>query len=151
MLPIQVCCWWEGWVLGREKHTSSYPICRDESFDFVYSINVLEHAQPWQKLLLEMIRVLRPGGLLYLQYHPIWWSPKGHHMGVDMVWTWIRALMATGKHPECNDKELAYANDGSVIPDWAHLLWDRDTMQRHLESTRFGKCPGIVKYVGWCS
>lgn len=39
----------------------------DDSFDYVYSINVLEHAQPWQKLVLDMARVLRPGGLLYVQ------------------------------------------------------------------------------------
>lgn len=81
----------------------------------------------------------------HTQYHPIWWSAKGHHMGIDMIWTWLRALAATGKHPGCNDKELAYANDGSVIPDWSHLLWDRERMQAHLESTRFAKCPAIIK------
>jgi SAM-dependent methyltransferase len=43
-----------------------------EHFDAVFSISVFEHlAMPW-KVVLELNRVLRPGGLLHLQTHPTW-------------------------------------------------------------------------------
>jgi len=41
----------------------------DESFDLVYSISVIEHIYDgWQNAVREMLRVLRPGGLLYLTF-----------------------------------------------------------------------------------
>lgn len=42
----------------------------DQSFDAIWSITVLEHVANPERALLEMRRVLKPGGLLYL--HPAW-------------------------------------------------------------------------------
>ena len=43
-----------------------------ESFDAVYAISVFEHlAMPW-KVILEISRVLKPGGLLLIATHPAW-------------------------------------------------------------------------------
>lgn len=39
----------------------------DESFDIVYSANVLEHTQQPDRVLEEAIRILRPGGLLHFE------------------------------------------------------------------------------------
>lgn len=39
---------------------------RDESFDMIYSTNVLEHAREWKKVISEALRVLKKGG--YLQF-----------------------------------------------------------------------------------
>jgi SAM-dependent methyltransferase len=50
----------------------------DGSFDGVTSSNVLEHARdPWG-MLDELLRVLRPGGVLYLSWTN-WYSPFGGH------------------------------------------------------------------------
>lgn len=51
---------------------------RDGSFDVTYSSNVLEHVdRPWT-MADEMVRVTRPGGLVFLSY-TLWWGPWGGH------------------------------------------------------------------------
>ena len=51
---------------------------RDGSADVVFSSNVLEHVPDPIGLIEEMIRVTRPGGLVYLSYCN-WYSPWGGH------------------------------------------------------------------------
>ena len=51
---------------------------RDEGADVVFSSNVLEHVPDPMGLIEEMIRVTRPGGLVYLSYCN-WYSPWGGH------------------------------------------------------------------------
>jgi SAM-dependent methyltransferase len=51
---------------------------RDGAADVVFSSNVLEHAPDPIGLIEEMIRVTRPGGLVYLSYCN-WYSPWGGH------------------------------------------------------------------------
>lgn len=51
---------------------------RDGSFDVTYSSNVLEHVnRPWT-MADEMVRVTKPGGLIFLSY-TLWWGPWGGH------------------------------------------------------------------------
>ena len=48
------------------------------SFDVAYSSNVAEHvAEPW-RMADEMVRVTRPGGLVFLSY-TLWFGPWGGH------------------------------------------------------------------------
>ena len=50
----------------------------DGSFDVTYSSNVLEHVpDPWV-MADEMVRVTRPGGLVFCSY-TLWWGPWGGH------------------------------------------------------------------------
>jgi len=50
----------------------------DASVDVAYSSNVLEHvADPW-RMADEMVRVTRPGGLVFLSY-TTWYGPWGGH------------------------------------------------------------------------
>ena len=49
-----------------------------EAFDVAYSSNVAEHvASPWA-MADEMVRVTRPGGLVFLSY-TLWYGPWGGH------------------------------------------------------------------------
>lgn len=50
----------------------------DGSVDVCFSCNVLEHVRDPAGLIDEMIRVTRPGGLVYLSY-TVWLSPWGGH------------------------------------------------------------------------
>jgi SAM-dependent methyltransferase len=50
----------------------------DASVDLCFSCNVLEHVRDPAGLIDEMIRVVRPGGLVYLSY-TAWLSPWGGH------------------------------------------------------------------------
>jgi SAM-dependent methyltransferase len=51
---------------------------RDGGADVTFSSNVLEHVPDPMGLIEEMIRVTRPGGLVYLSYCN-WYSPWGGH------------------------------------------------------------------------
>ena len=51
---------------------------RDGGADVTFSSNVLEHVRDPMGLIEEMIRVTRPGGLVYLSYCN-WYSPWGGH------------------------------------------------------------------------
>lgn len=51
---------------------------RDAVFDVCYSSNVLEHVpDPW-RMAEEMLRVTRPGGVVFVSY-TLWWGPWGGH------------------------------------------------------------------------
>ena len=58
----------------------SYP---DQSFDIVYSSNVLEHTQNPQQVFYEALRVLKPGGYLFfiIPNYASWWD--GHY---GVIW-----------------------------------------------------------------
>jgi SAM-dependent methyltransferase len=51
---------------------------RDGAADVAFSSNVLEHVPDPLRLIAEMIRVTRPGGLIYLAFTN-WYSPWGGH------------------------------------------------------------------------
>jgi SAM-dependent methyltransferase len=51
---------------------------RDAAVDVCFSSNVLEHVpDPW-RMADEMVRVTRPGGIVFLSYTG-WWGPHGGH------------------------------------------------------------------------
>jgi len=52
---------------------------RDNWFDFCYSQNAFEHIPDPEKALREMVRVTRPGGLIYLMFDPLWTADSGSH------------------------------------------------------------------------
>lgn len=52
---------------------------RDASFDVVYSFDVLEHVASPLDVLRESVRVLKPGGTLFLEFGPLYRSAFGEH------------------------------------------------------------------------
>lgn len=50
-----------------------------ESFDFVFSYNAFEHFPKPDCVFKEAIRVLRPGGLIYMEFAPLFMSSYGLH------------------------------------------------------------------------
>jgi SAM-dependent methyltransferase len=64
----------EGTVLGSGMQLPF----RDASLDVCYSSNVLEHVpDPWL-MAREMLRVTRPGGIVFMSY-TVWFGPWGGH------------------------------------------------------------------------
>jgi len=71
----------------------------DASFDIVYSANVLEHTQNPEQVLREAMRVLRPGGQLFMEVPNFLSYFEGHYMVVappvlwkPMLGWWVRLV-----------------------------------------------------------
>lgn len=52
---------------------------RDQFFDAVFSFNAFEHIPDPSKALFELMRVLRPGGVAYVCFDPLWTADTGSH------------------------------------------------------------------------
>ncbi len=52
---------------------------REDWFDFCFSQNAFEHIPDPEKALRELVRVTRPGGLIYLMFDPLWTADSGSH------------------------------------------------------------------------
>ena len=63
-------------VLTSAENMSGIP---DKSFDLVVSWSALEHIPDPQAVFLECLRILKPGGYLFLQFGPLYYSAWGYH------------------------------------------------------------------------
>ena len=80
------------------------------SVDVVVSSSAFEHVHQLDEVLSEMDRILRPGGLLYSHFGPLWSTSYGHHL-------WF-------VH---DGREITYHN--TVLPPWCHLLHSREEIR----------------------
>lgn len=51
----------------------------DSSYDFIFSFNAFEHIPDPKLAMDEMARILRPGGIIWLDFNPLYASPLGLH------------------------------------------------------------------------
>lgn len=51
----------------------------DDAFDMIFSINSCEHFPDLKHAVGEMLRVTRPGGIIFLAFSPLYYSPWGLH------------------------------------------------------------------------
>ena len=105
----------------------------DNSFDLVISANVMEHVSDPIRYIREAARVTKPCGLSYFETAPVWSSARGHHVMESMI-------------AENCPQEASFKDDGSIIPDWAHLKFDESRMREQIN----GKLkPETVEYILW--
>jgi len=95
----------------------------DNSFDFVYSINLYEHIHDISNSIDEQLRVVNKNGYCYASWYPCWSSARGHHVMDEMVKNWEKN---TGLETQ------NYTNDGGIIKDWSHLIYSKEEMINHL-------------------
>ena len=89
---------------------------KDESISSVFSVATFEHICDLDIALDEMLRVLKPGGLLYSDFGPIWSSSVGHHV-----------------YAEVGDEEARHWKPGkNPIPNFGHLLFSSEELRREL-------------------
>jgi SAM-dependent methyltransferase len=82
----------------------------DNTFDAVFSSDCFEHVDDVPKAFAEIYRVLKPGGIFFTIFGPVWSGPVGHH-------TWVYGK--DGTPITFNDKPF---------PDWYHLTHSRDEL-----------------------
>lgn len=93
---------------------------RNESFDYILSLQVLEHVQNVKHAIHEMARVLRPGGIAYIscenylafkeQHYRVAWLPL---LPKCIACQYLRAI---GRNPEFLIKNVTY----TIYPN---LIW----------------------------
>src|SRR3954447_26840394 len=96
---------------------------RDGAVDVCYSSNVLEHVpRPWD-MADEMLRVTRPGGIVFLSY-TLWWGPWGGHE--TSPWHYLGGRYARrryrrrhGHEPKNRFGESMYAVTAAEMLRWA--------------------------------
>lgn len=88
----------------------------DNSVDGVFTVATIEHVLGVDRLYAEILRVLKPGGVLFADFAPIWSSYNGHHT-----------------YAVVDGKEARYWKPGrNPVPDFSHLLWSPDEMRDFL-------------------
>jgi SAM-dependent methyltransferase len=91
----------------------------DRTFDAVLSVATLEHVNGLDAFLAEVARVLKPRGVFFTEFSPIWSSARGHHV-----------------YAVAGEKEARFWKPGkNPVPDYAHLLLTPDEMRAHLRSS----------------
>jgi SAM-dependent methyltransferase len=98
----------------------------DGSVDVCYSSNVLEHvADPWL-MADEMLRVTRPGGLVFLSY-TVWFGPWGGHE--TSPWHLLGGMRARRRYRQRHGHEPKnkYGESLFAVTVAAGLSWARRT------------------------
>ncbi|MFJ8228459.1 class I SAM-dependent methyltransferase [Streptomyces sp. NPDC094448] len=88
----------------------------DESVDAVFSCNAFQFINV-PEALAEIRRVLRPGGLLYTHFGPIWSAADGHQL----------------EYVRYGDRDLAFWRD-TLLPPWSHLSYPPEELRALLRS-----------------
>ncbi|HMU35255.1 MAG TPA: class I SAM-dependent methyltransferase [Marmoricola sp.] len=130
----------------------------DDSFDLVYSSNVLEHvSDPW-RMAEEMVRVTRPGGITYLSY-TLWYGPWGGHETAP--WHYFGGHYARKRYLRKHGHEPKNRWGESLFKVTAQhgLLWAQsqsrarviDTIPRYNPSWSYPllRIPGIREVITW--
>ena len=110
----------------------------DESFDIVYSANVLEHTQNPEQVLRESVRVLRRGGLLHMEMPNYLSYFEGHYMVVQppifwkpMLGWWVRVIFR-------RDPAFAQTLQTKINPLWCKRMVNELSRTYSLELISLG-------------
>ena len=102
---------------------------RSDSLDVCYSSNVLEHVPDPVAMADEMVRVTKPGGVVFLSY-TLWYGPWGGHETAP--WHFLGGHRARrryrakhGHEPKNKFGESLYAITAKTGLDWADSRTDR--------------------------
>lgn len=130
----------------------------DGSFDVTYSSNVLEHVnRPWT-MADEMVRVTKPGGLVFLSY-TLWYGLHGGHETAP--WHFLGGHRAARRYERKNGKppKNKFGESLFVVTASAGLRWARSQTGGHVVATiprylpRWAwwvlRIPGLREVVTW--
>jgi SAM-dependent methyltransferase len=101
----------------------------DESFDVIFSYAAFEHFSDPEKVLQEAIRVVRQGGLIYLNFGPLYMSPFGLHFYRSIPVPYCQLLFSTDTINIYSEKIGIDPPDFGSLNYWTLMdyrsLWNR--------------------------
>lgn len=131
---------------------------RTGAVDICYSSNVLEHVdRPW-RMSDEMVRVTKPGGLVFISY-TLWYGPWGGHETAP--WHYLGGRLAADRYTRRNGHAPKNVYGESLFPITAGsgLRWARGArgaqlvaaFPRYLPGWAFGvaRVPGLRELAMW--
>jgi ubiquinone/menaquinone biosynthesis C-methylase UbiE len=92
-------------------------IFRNAYFDLVISINTFEHFASPRAALVELVRVTKPGGYIYISFDPLWPADTGSHFFHRVSKPWTHLLLDTATYCEEMARNGATAGE---IADFCH-------------------------------
>lgn len=90
------------------KGNATNKIFAEDTFDFVFSIDVGEHIPNLSQFISELSRIIKYGGVYYFIQNPFWTSIKGHHYK-----HWVPAVQ-------------------KVLSGYRHIIYDKEQMLQYL-------------------
>lgn len=101
--------------LGKiEFHTvdAQELIYANDKFDFVFSLNALEHIPNPLRAVEEVWRVLKPGGAFYASFDPVWTADSGSHFFHYTKEPWLHLLVEDDEY--CSRMKAMGATDSDL-------------------------------------
>jgi len=133
----------------------------DASFDFIFSHNGFEHFSDPEAVYNECNRVLKPGGMMYFQFNPLYYSPFGYHGYKSIAIPYLHILFSQNdftrfaksqNRPELytspdflNKKQVGYFRDlfNNNTPDLKVLFYEEEKNNYFVDLIR--KFPSCFK------
>lgn len=111
----------------------------DETFDIVYSANVLEHTRDASVVLMEAFRVLKRGGLLFMEMPNFLSYFEGHYMVIQppILWKWM--LPAWVRFVFRRDPTFARTLNTEINPLWCHRMLRKAAKKYGVHSVSLGE------------
>ena len=131
---------------------------RDGSVDVCYSSNVLEHVIAPERMADEMVRVTKPGGLVFLSYNN-WLAPNGGHETAP--WHYLggryaadRYARRTGHRPKNDFGESLFRTSVAQMLRWRDSVAGVDVVETlpryHPSWARWVvRVPGLREVATW--
>ncbi|SLM29964.1 hypothetical protein MTBBW1_2030054 [Desulfamplus magnetovallimortis] len=118
----------------------------DESFDLIIAIAAFEHVRELDQALREMHRLLKPGGIIYSYYGPIWSCGVGHHLWFEREGVYYRfselestlPILENYEHLLMDREEMSIKLrkkwDQDAVDDFIYQIYDNDHINRYMYS-----------------
>lgn len=100
-----------GQVVRHGGVAEALPV-KDGEVDAIFACDSFQHVDDVAAMYAECFRVLKPGGVLYANFGPVWTAPDGAH---------IENVTARGRRWDFWSQQF--------LPPWSHLLLSNDRMQ----------------------
>jgi 2-polyprenyl-6-hydroxyphenyl methylase/3-demethylubiquinone-9 3-methyltransferase len=84
----------QGWNIRYQVASGERLPFRDASFDIVYANSLLEHVEQWESCLVEWVRMLAPGGLLWVETTNVLCPKQGEFRWLPLFSWWPASLKA---------------------------------------------------------
>jgi SAM-dependent methyltransferase len=108
---------------------------KDNSFDLILSFDAFEHFAEPDKVFVEAIRVLRPGGLLFFSFGPLYFSPFGLHGDSSIVIPYCHVLFPKELLEKCVAEKNLTPIDFAQTNKWTAKRFEK----------MFSSAPGLRK------